>query len=49
MEDRQLTIGEALDVGLNPTRTSRDCGIEGCMSILGIGTAGTAVSADLLS
>ena len=48
VEDSQLLIGEALDVGLNPARTHRGRGIKGHMSILGIGATGAAVGADLL-
>ena len=48
VEDSQLLIGEALDVGLNPARTHRGRGIKGRMSILGIGATGAAVGADLL-
>jgi hypothetical protein len=49
VKDHQFIIGEALDIGLNPSRTHRRCGVKGYMSILGMGSAGTAVGADLLS
>jgi hypothetical protein len=48
VKDHQLIIGEALDVGLNPARTDAGRCIKGCMSVLGIGTAGATVGADLL-
>jgi hypothetical protein len=49
VKDHQLTIGEALDIGLNPACTDAGRGIKGRTGILRIGTAGTAVGADLLS
>ena len=49
VEDHQFAIGEALDISLNPARTSIGGSINSCACILGIGTAGTAMSANLLS
>ena len=48
VKDHQLAIGEALNVGFNPTRTNRCRGIKRYAGILRVSTAGAAVGADLL-
>ena len=47
VKDHQLPIGEALDIGLNPSRTDVSRDIKGRTGVLRVSAASAAVGADL--